>query len=79
MMNQAIIDRIEENLVVLELYNRKLIKVERSLLALEAREGDVVDFDGCCWQVDREATKRRRQEIASLIQEISTQTDNNDE
>lgn len=78
-MTRAIIDRVEENLVVLELENQKLISVARSLLTSEPSDGDVVEFNGHCWQIDREATKRRRQEIASLIKEISTQTANNDE
>lgn len=70
MKRLAIIDRFESDKVVLELDNRQMLTIQRSDITGQAHEGDVVWSDGSCWQVDPEATRKRRQEIDKLIQEI---------
>jgi len=78
-MKQAIIDRIEGQLVVLELAGGEMLTLKQSLFAPGAGEGDVVYYDGHLWQLDKEATAERREDIAALLQEITTQVENNNE
>jgi len=61
-----IIDRFEGDWAVIE-YGRATFNFPRALLPKEAREGDVLRFHV---QVDVDTTRRRRQRIRALEDEL---------
>ncbi|NLK51571.1 MAG: DUF3006 domain-containing protein [Syntrophomonadaceae bacterium] len=61
-----IIDRFEEEWVVIE-QGRKTFNLPRSLLPSEAQEGDVLKLQII---IDRAATKKRKQVIQELTEEL---------
>jgi hypothetical protein len=57
---QAIIDRFEGLYAICEKSDRKMIKIERSRLPAEVREGDVLQIEGDSIRLDIEATRQKR-------------------
>lgn len=77
-----IIDRLENDLAVLETDAHEFIDVPRSYLPPEAKEDDaLVELPADEWQgevryaVDRELTEQRRQEAEALRASLSTVPD----
>jgi len=64
------IDRFEESWVVLELPDGTTFNFPRSLLPEGAKEGDVLYFEGF---IDEEATKKRREHIQDLLDDLKSQ------
>lgn len=64
-----IIDRFEENKAVLETDGR-FITVDKSSLPAEAREGDVLSFDGAVYAIDEKARNKREKRIRSLVNDL---------
>lgn len=60
-----IIDRFEGDYAYLE-YDEETRRVERTSLPAEAKEGDLLIKTDQGWQVDKDATQRRRQALAQL-------------
>jgi hypothetical protein len=63
---EGIIDRFEEDFAVVEFPNRKIIDIPKSDLAREAKEGDVIKLVEDKWQIDQDATIKRKQEVDEL-------------
>jgi len=61
---EAIVERIEEDMLILELSDGNSIKFSRSLLP-QAKEGDVVDF---CVSIEK--TEKRKRQINERINKI---------
>lgn len=66
-----IIDRFEENFAVVEdSESEKMIKIEKNMIDVGAREGDVIFSDGRCYKPDKEATEARREDMRKLLKSI---------
>lgn len=68
-MEKYIIDRFESSFAVLEKENGTTTNVEASLLG-DAKEGDVVIFDGESYTIDKEETRLRRERIKDKMGKI---------
>lgn len=64
-----VIDRFEGDYAVLE-QNGKTCNVPKKMVQASAREGDVVARIEDRWEVDREATARRKAEIEALAESL---------
>ena len=62
---RVIVDRFEGELAVVELPDRTMLNMPRSLLPGETKEGDVIDIN-----VNEAATQKRRETISKLIEEL---------
>lgn len=67
---KGIIDRFEGKIAVVESEDRKMVNIERSLLPPEAQVGDVIHEENGVIQVDAEETKRRKEEITKLTENL---------
>lgn len=65
-----VIDRFEGSFAVLEDDEENHFNIEKSLLPDEARENDVIDFDGSCYKVNAEETEKRRQANIALLRKM---------
>ena len=60
------VDRIEQDIAVIELENGEMLSLPYALLRpLQAKEGDVLQL---C--IDEEETAQRRERVASLLKDI---------
>ncbi len=64
-----IIDRFEEDKAVLET-DAGFITVDRNVLPIEAREGDVLVFDGTGYFIDEKKRNNREKHIRSLVNDL---------
>lgn len=65
---EAVVDRIEEEIVVLELENEQMIQCSRSEVPDEIKEGYVLRMKDGTWEIDMEAYERKKAEIEELMQ-----------
>lgn len=65
----TIIDRFENNIVVLET-DGGMIEIERSQLPENVREGDVLTENNGVWSVDVPATEKRRSDMRELMKRL---------
>lgn len=68
-MRIGIIDRFEDDLVVVEVKGGS-VNVPRHLMPVDAREGDVVVKGQRRWRVDRAATDKIQREVRHLADRI---------
>lgn len=61
---QVVVDRIEEDYIVLELDNGDIIDVPRELIP-GAREGDIVDI-----YINRDETDAKKEEVKKLMDDL---------
>ncbi len=71
----TIIDRLGDDVAVLEMDNEELVEVPRDKLPERACEGDVLVNSGSSWLVDTEATAKRRAAIKSRIKRLLSRND----
>lgn len=62
-----IVDRIENNSVVLEDEKQDIILIDINLFSTKPKEGDVVVMCNNSFKVDEDATKERRNKINTLM------------
>ncbi|MEN8076810.1 DUF3006 domain-containing protein [Clostridioides difficile] len=62
-----IVDRIENNSVVLEDEKQDIILIDINLFNTKPKEGDVVVMCNNSFKVDEEATKERKNKINTLM------------
>jgi len=62
---KIIIDRYEEEFVVVELENKKLINIPKAIIPSDAKEGDVISIE-----IDVDATNNRKENIHKLMSEL---------
>ncbi|MCT4620979.1 MAG: DUF3006 domain-containing protein [Marinisporobacter sp.] len=65
-----IIDRFEENLVVCEREDGKIVNIERSTIPQDAKEGDVLVLDGNRIFIDQEETLKRKKKIEKIMKDL---------
>lgn len=65
----GVIDRFEENLAVIELYNGELINLNKNTMPDNAVEGYVLNIDQEI-TINIEETEKRRKEIEELTKDI---------
>ena len=63
----GVIDRFEENFVIVQLYNNDIVNIEKQEIPLEAKEGYVLNI-GNSITIDYEETKKRKIKIENLTQ-----------
>ncbi len=68
-VNRAIIDRFEGDLVVIEI-NEEMIDVPRENIPSDAREGDVLIVNGNVYTIDKNETNKRKREIQELMDKL---------
>lgn len=73
-MRRICLDRFEGEYAVLEEEAEDgtvaLVRVDRSLIVGEAREGDVLSPKGGRYETDREATRARREAVLEKIKKL---------
>lgn len=62
-----IIDRFEGEFAIIELSNKKIINVPRSLIPEEAKEGDCLKIR---FEIDKDKTSERNELISKLMLEL---------
>ncbi|MDK2798643.1 MAG: hypothetical protein PWP27_248 [Clostridiales bacterium] len=62
---KIIIDRFQDDFVVVELPNKSIMSIPKAIIPEDAKEGDVLIV-----QVDRKGTKKKKQEIEKLIEDV---------
>ena len=65
--NKYIVDRIEENYVVLENGKDNVFNVKKSDIIGNIKEGDIVYIKDNLYFIDERATKVRKEEIDNLM------------
>ena len=66
-----IIDRFEDEFAVVEnTVSEEMLLIERAIIDLNAKEGDVITFADGMYHVDYETTKKRRAEVLALLKKI---------
>ncbi len=60
-----ILERFEDNIAVIE-NEGSIMKIERSNVADDVSEGDVLKKENGVYNIDKESTERRKQEILKL-------------
>jgi hypothetical protein len=65
----GVIDRFEENFVIVQLYNNNIVNIEKREIPLEAKEGYVLNI-GNSITIDYEETKKRKIKIENLTQSL---------
>ncbi len=62
---KIIIDRYEEEFVVVELENKQMINIPKAIIPTNAREGDVISIE-----VDIDESTERKKKINNLMSEL---------
>lgn len=62
---KIIIDRYEEEFVVVELENKQMINIPKAIIPTNAREGDVISIE-----VDIDESTERKKKINNLMNEL---------
>lgn len=65
--NSFIVDRIEDNIVVLEQSNGEIINIDLSCIDEIPSEGDVLVKIDNIYKIDKEATLKRKNHISKLM------------
>jgi hypothetical protein len=66
----VVIDRFEGRFAVCEGEDGRMINIEKERIPDSAREGDVLSFTGETITIDEEETKRRRERILKLAEDV---------
>lgn len=70
MGNKYIVDRIEENHVILESFNGDMIDIMRSKTKGDIKDGDVLIKNGDIFIIDVEETLKRKQAINKMMKNM---------
>ncbi len=70
MNERYIIDRIENDIVILEKENGDMTKIYVKNIVGSFKEGDILVKDGQCFKVDEEFTKIRKDEIDHIMKDM---------
>ena len=70
-----IVDRIEDNIVVLENQDTKeIINIDMSLLPKKIKEGNILIYKNNSYYIDKEAEIKRRKEILEKFKKLRNKT-----
>lgn len=67
-----IVDRIDGDYFVIETPEEDIINVEKYLVESGAKEGDCLVKKENCFLIDREETKKRKEDISNLMKGMWT-------
>ena len=67
---KIIIDRLEGNYAVCESNKKEIIKLDRTIIPADAKEGDVLIMKGGIFILDSSETTRRRTKIEELMNDV---------
>jgi len=67
---KLVIDRFEGDYAVCEKEDRGMMDIERILIPLESKEGDVISIDDDKISIDIEETNKRKKEIEKLTKDL---------
>ncbi|KAJ49006.1 preprotein translocase subunit YajC [Clostridium tetanomorphum] len=67
---KGIIDRFEENYVVVELQDRTIINIEKSKVPSNAKEGDVLNIDKDIIRIDKDETEKLKYDIDEMTKDL---------
>ncbi|MBY6837671.1 DUF3006 domain-containing protein [Clostridium botulinum] len=70
MGNKYIVDRIEENHVILESFNGDMIDIIRSKTKGDIKDGDILIKNGDIFIIDVEETLKRKQAINKMMKNM---------
>ncbi len=70
MGDKYIVDRIEENHVILESFNGDMIDIMRSKTKGDIKDGDILIKNGDIFIIDVEETLKRKQAINKMIKNM---------
>ncbi|MBN1072415.1 DUF3006 domain-containing protein [Clostridium botulinum] len=70
MGNKYIVDRIEENHVILESFNGDMIDIMRSKTKGDIKDGDILIKSGDIFIIDVEETLKRKQAINKMMKNM---------
>lgn len=71
-MEKLIVERISENIVILEKEDRSHIEVALSQFPFKIKEGSVLSFDGNNYTLDIDEERKRRERILSLQEKLKS-------
>lgn len=69
-MYKVIIDRFEGKYAICEKENKEMINIERVKLPKKVVEGDVLIIEGVSIAIDKTETKKRRERINGLMDDL---------
>jgi hypothetical protein len=72
---KVIIDRFEGEIAICEKSDRSMISMPRSVLPLEAKEGDVVLIENQITIIDKAATAARNKAAEKKLRQVMKQND----
>ncbi|MBF8982838.1 DUF3006 domain-containing protein [Lutibacter sp. B2] len=67
---KMIIDRFERDYAICEKENRKMSRIQKSKIPIEAKEGDVLLIKGEDIIIDIEETMKRKKEIEEIANDL---------
>ena len=70
MAHTYIIDRFEDKFAVCERDDLKFVNIEKDKLPGDAKEGDIITFDGKKYIIDQKKTKARIKDIEELKKDL---------
>lgn len=75
-MIKYIVDRIEEDIVILEKYpTKEMIEIDKKILSSDIHEGSIIIYDGNRYYLDNDEEKKRRQEILERFMRLRDEED----
>ena len=71
-----IVDRIEDNLVILEKYpTKEIIKIDKNILSNNIHEGSIIIYDGDKYYIDIDEELKKRKEILEKFMRLRNEED----
>ncbi|KGO14657.1 DUF3006 domain-containing protein [Clostridium botulinum] len=67
---KGIIDRFEENFAIVELEDKKMINIDKSIIPKMAKEGDVINIERDIITLNEKERKRLKKEIDELTEDM---------
>ncbi len=64
------IDRFEEDIAIALNDQGDVLQLSTKELPKDCKEGDVFYYDGTSYQIDREETQKRKDEVLSLLDDL---------
>ena len=72
-----IVDRIEDNIVILEKYpTKEIIEIDKKILSNNIHEGSVIIYDNNKYYLDEDDELKRRQEILEKFMKLRWEENN---
>ena len=71
-----IVDRIEDDIVILEKYpTKEIIKIDKNILSSNIHEGSIIMYDGDKYYMDLDDEIKRRKELLEKFMRLRSEED----